>query len=41
MNGWDLFTWIMILVLAGGATGVFVFFLADLRGVLRDIGRRE
>jgi hypothetical protein len=41
MNGWDLFTWIMIVVLAGGSTAVFLLFLAELRSVLRDIGRRR
>jgi hypothetical protein len=35
MNGWDLFTWAMVVLLAGGATVIFVLFLKDVGGVLR------
>ncbi len=34
MNGWDLFTWIMALVLAGSAIVMFGFFLRDARSIL-------
>ncbi len=34
MNGWDLFTWIMALVLAGSAIVIFVYFLRDAGGIL-------
>jgi hypothetical protein len=35
MNGWDLFTWIMIVTLGVGATIIFGFFLRDLGDVLK------
>lgn len=39
MNGWDLFTWIMALVLAGSAVVIFAYFMRDARGILnRDRG---
>lgn len=34
MNGWDAFTWIMAVVLAGSALVIFAYFLRDARGVL-------
>ena len=34
MNGWDLFTWIMALVLAGTAIVIFAYFLRDAGGIL-------
>ena len=34
MNGWDLFTWIMALVLAGSAIVIFVYFLRDAGEIL-------
>ncbi|MCZ6619119.1 MAG: hypothetical protein O7E57_13415 [Gammaproteobacteria bacterium] len=40
MNGWDTFTWIMALVLAGSALVIFAYFLRDARGVLNR-GRDE
>jgi hypothetical protein len=41
VNGWDLFTWAMALVLVGGSALVFGFFLRDLGPLLRRIGRRR
>lgn len=38
MNGWDLFTYCMVAVLAGGSIIIFAFFLRDLGGVIK--GRR-
>lgn len=35
MNGWDLFTWIMIVVLGAGSVVVFAFFLRDVKGILK------
>ena len=35
MNGWDLFTWICALVLAGSALIIFVYFLRDARTILK------
>ena len=37
MNGWDLFTWINVVVLGGGSLVVFGFFLRDVKGVLRGM----
>jgi hypothetical protein len=35
MNGWDLFTYMMVVLLAGGAIVIFGFFLKDVGGVLK------
>jgi len=35
MNWWDLFTWIMTLILAGSAAVIFGYFLRDARQILR------
>ena len=35
MNGWDLFTWIMAIVLGFGSLTVFGFFLKDVGKVWR------
>ncbi len=35
MNGWDLFTWICALVLAGSAVIIFAYFLRDARTILK------
>jgi hypothetical protein len=40
MNGWDLFTWAMVLLLGGGAIVIFAFYLRDVRAVLRGRGDR-
>ena len=37
MNRWDLFTWIMVVVLGIGSVAVFGFFLRDVRGILRGM----
>ena len=34
MNGWDLFTWIMALELAGSAMVIFAYFLRDAGEIL-------
>jgi hypothetical protein len=34
MNGWDLFTWINCVILAGVAIVIFGFFLKDSKGIL-------
>jgi hypothetical protein len=39
MNGWDLFTWIMVVVLGIGSVIIFGFFLRDLGGVLKGQDR--
>jgi hypothetical protein len=33
MNGWDLLTWVMAAILAGGSLLVFIFFLRDVRAI--------
>ena len=35
MNGWDLFTWIMTLILAVSAVVIFAYFLRDARQILK------
>jgi len=34
MNGWDLFTWINCVILAGSAIIIFFLFLRDSKGIL-------
>jgi hypothetical protein len=45
MNGWDLFTWLNCVLLAGAALIIFCFFLRDVGGILtgqrRDDERDE
>jgi hypothetical protein len=38
MNGWDLFTWLNCVILAGAAIGIFGFFLKDAKGILTGHG---
>jgi len=40
MNGWDLFTWLNCVVLAGAAIVIFILFLRHSKGIL-DADRRE
>jgi hypothetical protein len=39
MNGWDLLTWVAIVILFFGSIAVFVAFLMDLGGILRQISK--
>ncbi|MFQ5877494.1 MAG: hypothetical protein ACE5JH_07390 [Acidobacteriota bacterium] len=39
MNAWDVFTWVMIVALAGSALVIFCFFLRDLGGILKGDGK--
>jgi hypothetical protein len=41
VNGWDVFTWAMALVLVTGSVVVFAFFLRDLGAIFRRLGRRR
>lgn len=34
MNGWDLFTWCMVVLLSAGAVVIFIFFLRDIRSIV-------
>jgi hypothetical protein len=40
VNSWDLFTWVMAVVLGGGSLIVFGFFLRDARRIWRELDRR-
>ena len=35
MNGWDLFTWINVVILAASAIIIFAYFLRDARSILK------
>jgi len=41
MNGWDIFTWFNAGALLVGTSLVFIFFLRDAAGVLKQEGREE
>jgi hypothetical protein len=43
MNAWDLFTWIMVVILGIGSVTVFGFFLRDVKGILKRLpdGKRK
>jgi hypothetical protein len=38
MTTWELYTWIAIVVLVVGSVGIFVWFLVDVRRLLRRRG---
>jgi hypothetical protein len=35
VNGWDLFTWVMTLILATSSLVIFLYFLRDARSILK------
>jgi hypothetical protein len=37
MTGWEIGTWLAILVLGPGALAVFCFFLRDARRIVREL----
>ena len=41
MNGWDLFTWVSAVGLAGSAILIFVFFLRDAGSILRRERKKD
>jgi hypothetical protein len=41
VNGWDLFTWAMVVVLALGSLLVFVLFVADARSLLKHLSKER
>jgi len=41
MNGWDVFTWFNAVVLVVATILIFLFFLRDAAGVLKQVGREK
>ena len=41
MNGWDLLTWLMAVLLAASAVVIFVLFLKDARSILERVEHPE
>lgn len=41
MSGWELFTWINVIILGGGSLIVFILFLYDLPKLLNQANQSE
>ncbi len=39
MNGWEIFTWICVVILGLGSIIVFIFFLKDISQILKGAGK--
>ena len=41
MSGWEMFTWITVLILGLGSIAVFIFFVKDIRQILKKFLREK
>ena len=41
MSGWEMFTWITVLLLGLGSIAVFIFFVKDIRQILKKFQREK
>ncbi len=41
MSGWEMFTWITVLILGLGSIAVFIFFVKDIRQILKKFQREK
>ena len=41
MNGWEMFTWITVLILGLGSIAVFILFVKDIRKILKKFQREK
>ena len=39
MSGWEIFTWITVLILGLGSITVFILFVKDIRQILKKFQR--
>ena len=41
MSGWEMFTWITVLILGFGSIAVFILFVKDIRKILKKFQREK
>ena len=41
MSGWEMFTWITVLILSLGSIMVFILFVKDIRQILKKFQREK
>ncbi len=41
MSGWEMFTWITVLILGLGSIAVFILFVKDIRKILKKFQREK
>jgi len=41
MSGWEMFTWITVLILSLGSIAVFILFVKDIRKILKKFQREK
>ena len=41
MSGWEVFTWITVLILGLGSIAVFILFVKDIRKILKKFQREK
>ena len=41
MSGWEMFTWITVLILSLGSIVVFILFVKDIRQILKKFQREK
>ncbi len=41
MSGWEMFTWFTVLILGLGSIAVFIFFVKDIRQILKKFQREK
>ncbi|MCS5639215.1 MAG: hypothetical protein NZ692_02450 [Candidatus Marinimicrobia bacterium] len=41
MSGWEMFTWITVLILGLGSIAVFILFVKDIRQILKKFQREK
>ena len=41
MSGWEMFTWITVIILGLGSIAVFILFVKDIRKILKKFQREK
>ena len=41
MSGWEVFTWITVIILGLGSIAVFILFVKDIRKILKKFQREK
>ena len=41
MSGWEVFTWITVIILGLGSIAVFILFVKDIRQILKKFQREK
>ena len=40
MNNWEIFTWITVFILGFGSVAVFIFFVNDIKEILKKFNKK-